>query len=96
MARFTTRIQLNGEPSRRDYELLHAAMKEKGFLQTITGRDGTVYQLPHAEYNCESDLPIVEIRDAARAAAKTVWSDVNILVTKSAGRSWYLTTSTKP
>jgi hypothetical protein len=90
MARFTTRVQLNGEPSRRNYEALHFAMKKKGFLQIITGRDGMEYQLPHAEYNCESDLPIQQVRDAAREAAKSVWPDVDILVTQSAARSWYL------
>jgi len=65
-------------------------MRQSGFVQTVTGDDGIVYQLPHAEYNCESNLPVHQIRDAARAAAKTVWSDVHILVTQSQARSWYL------
>jgi hypothetical protein len=91
MARFTTRIQLNGEPSRIIYENLHIAMKKKGFVQTIKGGDGAEYQLPHGEYSAETDLSLAEVRDAARAAAKSVWADVEVLVTESAGRSWFLT-----
>src|SRR5436189_153800 len=51
MPRFTTRVQLYGDPEWSDYQRLHAAMKRKEFTQTIKDNGGIEYELPHAEYN---------------------------------------------
>lgn len=87
MARFTTRVQLNGNPSEDKFTDLHWAMKRKGFKRFITGSDGKTYHMPHAEYNRISDAPINQVRDDAWEAAKSVWNDVEVLVTKGT-RSW--------
>ena len=88
MPKFTTRVQLNGNPTWDDYTRLHAAMRAQGFSQAITDTQGAVYQLPHAEYNLESTLSRKEVLSSAKQAAVTVWSDFSILVTQSAGRTW--------
>src|SRR6266446_8044955 len=90
MPKFTTRIQLEGEPSRSDYERLHAVMRKKGFVQTVVDGSGGEFHLPHAEYDYESTLPVDQVRDVARQTAESVWTDVLVFVTQSGGRSWYL------
>lgn len=86
MAKYTTRIELYGSPSRTDYDNLHAAMEREGFTRTISWEGETVtYQMPHAEYNRTSDLAAAQIKDSAVIAAKTVWSDFGVLVTQSQG-----------
>jgi hypothetical protein len=81
MARFTTRVELDGNPSRQDYNNLHQAMKRAGFSRFITGGDGKNYRLPHAEYDCTSGGDIQQIRSVAHNAASSVWSSVQVLVT---------------
>lgn len=89
MARFTTRVELYGQPEWGDYERLHAAMRGKGFSQTIKDSDGIEYHLPHAEYNREANLSRDEVLKAAKQAAAPVWDHFCILVTESAGRTWH-------
>ncbi len=72
MARFTTRVQLNGDPSWSDYDKLHAAMRKKNFTQIITSDDGVEHHLPHAEYNREANLTIDQVLNAAKEAAASV------------------------
>jgi hypothetical protein len=89
MARFTTRVQLNGEPSWSDYDNLHAAMRKEHFTQTITSSDGIEYHLPHAEYNRETNLTLEQVLESAKKAAASVWTDFSVLVTESNGRKWH-------
>ncbi len=89
MPRFTTRVQLYGDPEWGDYESLHSAMKRKGFTQTIKADDGVEYYLPHAEYNREANVTGDEVLQDAREAAASVWDDFCVLVTESAGRTWH-------
>jgi hypothetical protein len=89
MARFTTRVQLNGEASWSDYDSLHSAMRKKNFTQTITSGDGIEYHLPHAEYNRETNLDLTQVLASAKEAAASVWDDFSILVTESNGRRWH-------
>jgi hypothetical protein len=88
MAKFTTRVQLNGRPTAEDYENLHKAMKRKGFSRIIASDKGT-YWLPHAEYNREANITRDKVLEDARAAAGTISSDYQVLVTESAGRTWH-------
>jgi hypothetical protein len=86
MAKFTTRVELYGEPSWDDYDNLHAAMKKEGFYQTISFEgDSTQWHLPHAEYNRNADLETDEVRDSAKKAAASVWTSFGLLVTKADG-----------
>jgi hypothetical protein len=91
MAKFTTRVELYGNPSWDDFDNLHEAMRKEGFSRTISFQgDNTVWQLPHAEYNRDTDLGTDAVRDSAKRAAATAWDDFAILVTKAnGGRSIY-------
>jgi len=88
MASFTTRVELHDAVS-GDYTTLHSEMKNKGFKQTITSDDGTVYNLPTAEYNYIGDKTRGEVLGLAKSAAGVVKKSFGILVTESAGRTWH-------
>ena len=87
MARFTTRIELHGA-SRSDYDNLHSAMDDEGFTRTVTSDDGTVYDMPWAEYNYDGNRTLQHVFDAGKRAASSTGYKFAILVTKSAGRKW--------
>lgn len=88
MARFTTRVELHSA-SGDDYETLHAEMEAEGFSRQIASDDGNVYHMPWAEYNRESTLNRSQILGSAKAAAARVRKQYSVLVTESAGRTWY-------
>jgi hypothetical protein len=88
MSAFTTRVELHGA-TWSDYEKLHAEMRREGFSQTITdGTNGTVYELPPAEYNYEGPITRAAVLNKAKAAASRVKTENSVLVTESAGRTW--------
>lgn len=89
MAKFTTRVQLNGSPAAEDYDKLHKAMKRRGFTRIIVSDTGSRYWLPHAEYNREGDVTRASVLADAKSAAMTVSAGFQVLVTESAGRTWY-------
>jgi hypothetical protein len=89
MAKFTTRVQLNGRPTAEDYESLHEAMKRRGFTRIIDSDDGRKYWLPHAEYNREGSIARAKVLEDAKAAAATISSNYEVVVTESAGRKWH-------
>ena len=88
MAQFTTRVLLNGYPSADDYEKLHKAMKKKGFSRVIKADDGTNYWLPNAEYDRDTAVGRAQVLADAKAAADTVTTSSEILVTESNGRTF--------
>ena len=90
MARFTTRVQLEGKPPESDYEALHVEMRKRGFIRFIQDRKGNWYQLPHAEYNRTDDAKIDDVLAEAKAAAQASVPNRKrkILVTASNGRRW--------
>jgi hypothetical protein len=88
MAQFTTRVLLNGYPSAEDYEKLHKAMKRRGFSRVIKSDDGEYYWLPNAEYDRQANVARSQVLADAKAAADSVSSSTEILVTESAGRTW--------
>jgi len=96
MASYTVRVVLvDGEWD--DYEKLHGAMAKHGFKKTIVSDDGTEYDLPPAEYNLvNSALKRSEVLERAKIAAATTQLKYQVLVTESAGRTWYNLTKTKP
>ena len=87
MANFTTRVELH-DAVRGDYNTLHERMARQGFSRTIVG-DSTRYQLPTAEYNLSGQLTKQQVLNKAKAAAGSVKSSYEVLVTKSNGRTWY-------
>lgn len=89
MASFTTRVELRGNPSKNDYEKLHAAMGKVGFSQTVEAAGRTFY-LPHAEYDLSAEMTVQQVLELVRKAAGGVWPDHLLLVTEVKSRTWLL------
>ena len=87
MANFTVRIELHSAQW-NDYELLHAAMEQKGFSRQITSDDGRTYSMPWAEYNGSGNLTSAQVRDIAKAAADTTRKQNSVFVTEALTRAW--------
>lgn len=87
MTQYTTRVELH-DATWDDYTKLHAEMKKRGFRQTITGDDGTIYELPPAEYDYNGTEAIEQVREKATHAARSVKNSFAVLVTQSSGRAW--------
>lgn len=62
MASFTVRIALY-QATWDDYNVLHAAMEQRGFSRQIKADDGRTYCLPWAEYNGTGNLTCSQVRD---------------------------------
>jgi len=90
MASFTTRVELRGTPSKADYDKLHAAMRARGFTQTVVAPNGKSFYLPHAEYDLNGNLTVDQVLEMARAAANATWPSHLVLVTKVSERTWFL------
>lgn len=93
MADYAIRIELRGNPTREEYETLHALMSRKGFYQTISGSDTLgnrrSFDLPHAVYYGASTASCGAVRDAVRSAVKAeVQADIIVLVVEAA--NWAL------
>ena len=88
MANFTIRVVLNGNASWEHYDKLHKAMAARGFLDEISADDGTVYKLPDAEYVCTKTMTAERVRESAKAAADSVWTNNTIFVTEAVRWVW--------
>lgn len=88
MAQFTVRVELH-DADLDEYEVLHGAMEGNGFSRLITSRDGDLYHLPWAEYDCQGSLTNAQVLKSAKAAADITGKKYAILLTESSGRSWY-------
>src|SRR5436305_1179783 len=87
MAAFTTRVELHSAEW-NDYERLHQYMEQQGFTRTITASDGTVYQLPTAEYDFNGSNTAREVLAKAEYAAQRTGRRYGILVTEAKMRTW--------
>lgn len=87
MARFTVRAELHSA-SYADYETLHGAMARRGFSRHIAADDGTIYQLPTAEYDRIGNLTPQQVLDSAKAAAVETGKTFAVLVTQAESRTW--------
>lgn len=88
MARFITRVELYGTPTRQDYDKLHAAMESNGFSRTITGDNGTVYKLPTATYFGEATATAEQVRKHAADAAFATWKSCAVFTCEFVNSSW--------
>ncbi len=88
MASFTTRVELHGNATWSDYDMLHQAMEAEGFSRTITADSGTEYHLPTAEYDIVGDFDKSGVLSKARRAAAKTGKSNSVLVTESNGRLW--------
>lgn len=88
MATFTTRVELH-RAYEDDYEILHAAMEQRGFSRKITSDEGTTYHLPTAEYNYAGSKTRSQVLELAKAAASETNRKFAVLVSESNARSWF-------
>jgi len=63
-------------------------LKREGFSQSITGDDGSIYELPPAEYNYIGQETRGQVHDKAHRAARTVKPSFAVVVTESNGVTW--------
>jgi hypothetical protein len=63
-------------------------MKREGFSQAIASDDGTVYELPPAEYNYVGQETRGQVHDKAQRAARTVKPSFAVVVTEANGVIW--------
>ena len=70
MAWYLVRIELH-DASSDDYEILHQAMKDAGFLTKIEDDNGIWYKLPTAEYYINSQLSVDNLWAKATVVAET-------------------------
>ena len=87
MAKFTTRVELHDGQS-EDYVVLHEAMEAQGFSREIASSDGTIYEMPWAEYNLIADTTKENVLERAKVAATKTGCDFGILVTEG-DRTWH-------
>jgi len=80
MGRFTVRVELH-DSKESDYNKLHGAMKDRGFLRTIKIGSGN-FLLPSGEYNFVGRATRKTICDKAAAAANATKRAYAILVTE--------------
>jgi hypothetical protein len=88
VADYAIRVELRGNPTREEYETLHALMSRKGFYQTISGSDAQGnrrgFNLPHAVYYGSSTANCGAVRDSVRDAVKAeVQADIIVLVVEA-------------
>lgn len=88
MSNYMARIELH-LASAEDYERLHIAMQQRGYLRTMPGEDGVVYQLPTGTYYVTESSANSEVAlRAAVDAAKETGKEAAILVTDWRSARW--------
>jgi hypothetical protein len=88
MPNYAIRVELRGNPTREQYDKLHALMAQSGFMQTIQGvnTEGKqqVFNLPHAVYYGFSNVNTGAVRDWVSKAVKAqVQPDLVVFVVES-------------
>jgi hypothetical protein len=83
MALLFARVQLKGDPTREQYDALHAKMAGIGFSTHITTGDGT-WELPHATYSGTAYANADAAATAVKTAADSVVANSQVLVTSGA------------
>ena len=87
MSSYTVRVELHSD-NYSDFVLLHSEMEGKGFSRMITSDSGTTYHLPRAEYDISTVQSSSEVLESAKRAVWATGKTAEILITKSAGRTW--------
>lgn len=84
---YVIRIELSSNIM-ADFDVLHLAMKNKGFSRTIRASDNKDYYLPRATYYTTSSQSRSSILEIAKQAVAQTGKSGEILVVESAGCSW--------
>jgi hypothetical protein len=87
MAAFMTRVELHGA-SYQDYVTLHGYMGQEGFSNTIRADNGTIYELPPAEYNLVANCTRDQALEKAKRAAQKTFKKFAVVVSEYTGCSW--------
>ncbi len=88
MASFITRVELHNALG-QNYEVLHLAMEGQGFSRKVKSNTGTWYLLPTAEYSFEGAVTRSTLLEKAKIAATKTGKSFSIILTESAGQTWY-------
>jgi hypothetical protein len=86
MSKFIVRVELHKSKS---YTELHAAMKGAGFRRSIEALNGSKYRLPPGVYRLKSDKSTDDVLKLAVDTAKTVDTNVAVIVTRSRGSRFH-------
>jgi hypothetical protein len=92
MPNYAIRVELRGNPTREQYDALHALMKQKGFYQYVDGTSNGKPKradLPHATYYGSSTSNCSVVHDTV---SKAVQSQIqqNIIVFVVEASTWVL------
>ena len=80
MAQMFIRIELRGDPSKQDYDNLHAYMENNNWYRRINGLAGGS-ALPHAMYQGTSENSATSIASALKKGVEAnVWTRAIVLV----------------
>lgn len=85
---YLVRIELH-YGTQANYTQLHSAMAIRGFSREIRADDGTLYQLPTAEYVIVSTATGDQVRQAASAAANSTGCKYAVLVVAYTQAWWH-------
>jgi hypothetical protein len=88
MTAFVVRIVLN-DATWDDYRKLYEKLGKQGFTDIIVASDGAAYKMPDAEYYFEGNKTRAEVLALAKASAGAVKTSYQVMVTQSAGITWY-------
>jgi len=80
MANYLARVELH-KASHDDYEVLHGAMKQRGFLRVIVAGNGKKYRLPTGTYvvedtNANLEQAYAAAESGAGDTGKSFWAIV--------------------
>jgi hypothetical protein len=87
MSQYIIRIQLESAELDPSYEVLHEAMKEKGFSKSIPSTEG-LFDLPRAMYYITSTLDLQEVLRRAKIAADSTGKKSMVLAIEVQDVDW--------
>ena len=89
MAKFLARIELR-DGAAADYDALHSAMGQRGFVREIVSGSNRHYELPDAMYSYVGNDTLDDARALAEAAAQEVGKQFRLLIVEYTRASWRL------
>lgn len=89
MPNYLAHVELFEVSEEEDYDKLHAAMEQRGFLLQIKGDDGTFSWLPSGAYVVqETNMTLPAAHDAAVAAAEQTGFAFSVIVVEFESTQW--------
>jgi hypothetical protein len=86
---YLARVDLYDVTEDEDYDKLHTAMEQRGFLRQIQDDNGVWYILPGATYVIEgTDMTMAAAHDAVVAAATQTGFEFSLIVVEFANSVW--------